>query len=107
MAKSKCTLKDVAKACNVSAYTVSRAINGKKDISKETKEMILSVAKKMGYIANSGARNLRVGSTNNIAVIYDDFENPYYNMVIKELAYKLQEKGYYMTMFYDFDSILG
>ena len=30
--KSKCTLKDVAKACGVSAYTVSRAIYDKKDI---------------------------------------------------------------------------
>lgn len=105
MSKSKCTLKDVAKACNVSAYTVSRAINGKKDISKDTKEKILKVAKQMGYIANFGARNLKVGSTNNIAIIYDDFENPYYNMVIKELAYKLNENGYYMTLFYDFDSI--
>lgn len=102
---AKCTLKDVAKACNVSAYTVSRAINNKKDISKETKDKILAVAKKMGYVANIGARNLRVGSTNNIAIIYDDFENPYYNLVIKELATKLYENGFYMTLFYDFDSI--
>lgn len=102
---SKCTLADVAKACNVSRYTVSRAINDKKDISKETKEMILTVAKEMGYIVNMNARNLRIGSTKNIAIIYDDFENPYYNMIIKELAIKLNERNYSITLFYDFDSI--
>lgn len=102
---SKCTLQDVAKACNVSAYTVSRAVNDKKDISKETKEKILKVAKEMGYIANSSARNLRTGQTKNIAIIYDDFENPYYNMIIKKMAIKLNDLDYSITIFYDFDSI--
>jgi hypothetical protein len=54
--KNKCTLKDVAKACGVSAYTVSRAINGKKDISDATRERILETAKKIGYVPNTTAR---------------------------------------------------
>ncbi len=103
--KSKCTLKDVAKACGVSAYTVSRAMNDKKDISKETKEKILKVAKEMGYVQNLNAKNLRTGSSQNIAIIYDDFENPYYNTLIKKITSILNERGYSVTLFYDFDSI--
>lgn len=103
--KAKCTLKDVALACGVSAYTVSRAMNDKKDISKETKERILEVAKEMGYVQNVNAKNLRVGSSRNIAIIYDDFENPYYNYLIKKITYILSENGYSVTLFYDLDSI--
>lgn len=101
----KCTLADVAKACGVATYTVSRAINDKKDISKETKERILKVAKEMGYTTNVTAKNLRVGNSNTIAIVYDDFENPYYNSLIKKISYKLNEQGYAITLFYDFDSI--
>lgn len=101
----KCTLADVAKACGVSAYTVSRAINDKKDISNETKERILKVAKEMGYTTNVTAKNLRVGNSNTIAIVYDDFENPYYNSLIKKISYKLNEEGYSIALFYDFDSI--
>lgn len=101
----KCTLADVAKACGVATYTVSRAINDKKDISKETKERILKVAKEMGYTTNVNAKNLRTGSSNTIAIVYDDFENPYYNSLIKKISYKLNEEGYSITLFYDFDSI--
>ena len=103
--KSKCTLKDVAKACGVSAYTVSRAINDKKDISKETKEKILEKAKELGYVQNLNAKSLRTGNSNNIAIVYDDFENPYYNTLIKKITTILNEKGYFVTLFYDFDSI--
>lgn len=101
----KCTLADVAKACGVATYTVSRAINDKKDISKETKERILKVAKEMGYTTNVTAKNLRVGNSNTIAIVYDDFENPYYNSLIKKISYKLNEEGYSIALFYDFDSI--
>ena len=101
----KCTLADVAKACGVATYTVSRAINDKKDISKETKERILKVAKEMGYTTNVTAKNLRVGNSNTIAIVYDDFENPYYNSLIKKISYKLNEAGYSIALFYDFDSI--
>lgn len=101
----KCTLADVAKACGVATYTVSRAMNDKKDISKETKERILKVAKEMGYITNVNAKNLRTGSSNTIAIVYDDFENPYYNSLIKKISYRLNKEGYAITLFYDFDSI--
>ena len=103
--KAKCTLKDVALACGVSAYTVSRAMNDKKDISKETKERILKVAQEMGYVQNISAKNLRTGSSKTVAIIYDDFENPYYNSLIRKITNILNENGYYVTLFYDLDSI--
>lgn len=39
------SLKDIAKACQVSVATVSKALNDHNDISAETKERIRQVAK--------------------------------------------------------------
>ncbi len=46
------TVKDIAKFLNVSASTVSRALNNNSEISQKTKEIIWSTAKKMGYLPN-------------------------------------------------------
>lgn len=105
MAKSSCTLKDVAKACGVSAYTVSRALNDKPDISKSTREHIVQKAREMGYVVNTAAKNLRAGETKTVGLVYDDFENPFYSILIKKIAELLYEKGYDTTLFYDFESI--
>lgn len=60
------TIKDVAKKLNVSISSVSRAFNDKYDIKKETKELILSTAKDMGYYPNPIARKLSQNKSLNI-----------------------------------------
>ena len=52
------TLKDVALRAGVSIRTVSRAINGLDDISAETRQKILLVAKNLGYRPSMLARAL-------------------------------------------------
>ena len=52
------TIRDVAKACNVSVTTVSKALNGYTDVKETTKEKILSVAKSLNYVPNTSARTL-------------------------------------------------
>ena len=42
------TMKDIAKLCNVSVSTVSKALMCADDISEDTKQMIFSVAKENG-----------------------------------------------------------
>lgn len=63
MAK-RVTLSTIAKVCNTSIGTVSRALTGKTDINPETKAYILQVADQLGYRPNnpsSGSRSLRIG----------------------------------------------
>lgn len=45
------SLKDIAKACQVSVATVSKALNDHNDISAETKERIRQVAKEHGIFS--------------------------------------------------------
>ena len=56
-------LKDISERCGVSVATVSKALNGHKDVSRETREKLIKVAKEMGYFPNSQARALKTKRT--------------------------------------------
>ena len=50
--KKKLTLGDIAKACNTSNVTVSKALSGKNGMSEELRKKIISAAREMGYISS-------------------------------------------------------
>ena len=80
MAK-RVTIKEVAKAANVTPQTVSRAMRNAPDISEETRERILKIASKLNYVKNSTASALRSGSTRLIAVIFDNLRNVFFSIM--------------------------
>lgn len=53
------TLKDVAKAANVTAGTVHRALANKEGVSEQVRRAIVEQAKQMGYTANSLASSMK------------------------------------------------
>ncbi|HEY3770800.1 MAG TPA: LacI family DNA-binding transcriptional regulator, partial [Candidatus Angelobacter sp.] len=55
------TLKDISKEAGVDVATVSRALNGSYGVHKDTRERVLSVAKRLNYRVNQMARGLAVG----------------------------------------------
>lgn len=64
------TLKDIAQAAGVSESTASRALNGNARISKNTRENINKIAKKLNYHPNFSAKSLSRGESNIIGVIF-------------------------------------
>jgi DNA-binding LacI/PurR family transcriptional regulator len=54
---------DLARHLNVSIGTVSRALNGRSDVSAETRQRVLDAADKLGYSPNQSGRSLRQGAT--------------------------------------------
>ncbi len=63
------TLKEIAKKCDVSPASVSKALNHASDISKETAERIRQTAKDMGYFPNAAARALKTNRSYNIGIL--------------------------------------
>ena len=59
MSKKYITLKDIAKALNLSASTVSRAMRNNPAISAETTELVQTFAKEHKYKPNVLAMQLR------------------------------------------------
>lgn len=93
-------LKDIAEVIGVSVATVSKALNGSHEISEETKERIVRVAKDMGYIANSSARSLKTNRSYNIGVVYldkADLGHEYFSTVLSSIQDTLRKQGYDLT----------
>ncbi|WP_240410172.1 LacI family DNA-binding transcriptional regulator [Flavisolibacter nicotianae] len=53
------TIKDIAKALNLSTSTVSRALRGSYEISDETQKQVLEYAEKINYRPNPIALSLK------------------------------------------------
>ena len=84
----KVTMRDVAKAANVSQSTVSRILNpssskSKVPISEETKQKVLTVVEELGYQPNQYARNLRGKNTLMIGMLIADISNPFYHPMVR------------------------
>lgn len=56
-------LKELSRLLNLSATTVSRAINGYPEVNAETRARVLAAARKYGYVPNQMARRLATGRT--------------------------------------------
>ncbi|WP_163711575.1 LacI family DNA-binding transcriptional regulator [Mangrovibacterium lignilyticum] len=67
--KASITIHDIARELNISASTVSRALNDNPRISKATKDKIKAKALEMGYQPNTIASNLRNQKTNTIGIV--------------------------------------
>lgn len=66
------TIKEIAKASNVSVATVSNVINGTGRASEETKRIVRKVIEELNYTPNYVAKNLKMKSTRSIGVIAED-----------------------------------
>ncbi len=84
----KISIKEIAKKAGVSKATVSRVLNNKKNVKKETEEKVLKIMDELGYVPDERARNLSLGINNNIALIVPS-DNPIYLNIIQKINKKL------------------
>ncbi|MGC8545692.1 MAG: LacI family DNA-binding transcriptional regulator [Athalassotoga sp.] len=92
------TLKDVAKKAGVSLSAASRALNGRQDVSEETRKRISETARALGYVPNRFAASLKFQKTHTIGVIIEDNANPFWAEVLKGVESQAQEKGYQIIL---------
>ncbi|NJL12336.1 MAG: LacI family transcriptional regulator [Microscillaceae bacterium] len=88
------TIKDIAKALNLSFSTVSRALRGHPDVNQETKKKILALAEQLNYEKNPLALSLRKQKTNAIGVIIPEIANPFFSRIISGIQHVAYEAGY-------------
>lgn len=77
------TIRDVAKEAGVSVATVSRALNGHTNVTKETREAIEAAAKALNFVPHSGARSLTIRQTDTIGVILPDLFGEFFSEIIR------------------------
>ncbi|MEI7884475.1 MAG: LacI family DNA-binding transcriptional regulator [Clostridia bacterium] len=93
------TIKDIAKAANVSACTVSRYLNGKIKIKQETGKHIDDAVKSMGYHANPIARSLKTKKTYNIAMIVPALSFDIFSEMADAVNNEIIKYDYYLSLY--------
>lgn len=64
-------IKRLAQHLDISIGTVSRALNGRPDVSDDTRRRVLEAAAELGYVANQSGRSLRQGTTQAIGFMIE------------------------------------
>ena len=76
------TIYDIAKQLDVSAATVSRALNNNKSVNASTKKKVNDLAEKMGYRHNLFASSLRLQKTHTIGIILHELNSYFITSVL-------------------------
>jgi LacI family transcriptional regulator len=80
------TMRDVARAANVSQSTVSRVLSrapSRVPISEDTTQKVLAAIKELGYHPNQYARSLRGQKNYMIGIMVADISNPFYHPMVR------------------------
>ena len=88
------TIKDVAKAANVSVATVSRVLNKKSNVSDEAIEAVNLAVESLGYSPNFLGRDLRKSETKRILAIIASTEQSFYSDVLRGMEQAAFAQGY-------------
>lgn len=96
--KKYVTMRDVAERAMVSVNTVSKVLNNKSDISKETRERVLKAAKELGYIKNVTASALRNSKTKIVGVVLEDTTNLFFAEVLEGIEAAARKYGYRLLL---------
>jgi len=94
MVKKNVTIHDIAKELNITASTVSRALNDHPLISDSTKERVRKVVKKLNYQPNTVAANLRKGKANTVGLVIPRINRIFFANIISGIESVLNEAGY-------------
>lgn len=88
------TIKDVAQLAGVAVTTVSRVLNNRGYISKETRKKVEDAMKKLNYEPNEVARSLYRKKSNIIGLIIPDVSHPFFAKLANYVEYCAYENGY-------------
>lgn len=102
----KPTLEDVAREAGVSRATVSRVVNGIRNVDPRLDEIVWQAVTKIGYVPNRAARSLVTRRTGTVALVVSDseshdddpfmsrfFADPYFGRVVGGIMSVLRPAG--------------
>ena len=88
------SISDIAQKANVSATTVSRALNNHGYVNEETKNEIIRIADELGYRPKQYKKRNGFSSSKLIGVVVPDIKNAYFGEIIRGIEEVTFQKGY-------------
>ncbi|GAB2764142.1 LacI family DNA-binding transcriptional regulator [Rhabdobacter roseus] len=98
------TIKEIARQLGVSKSTVSRALRDSSEISQETKDRVLELARQLNYSPNPIALSLLNNRTHTLGIIVPEIANPFFSTAIggvEDIAYS---RGYHVMIYQSHES---
>ncbi len=92
------TIDDIARMAEVSAATVSRALNNSGYVAEKTRRRIMDAVKATGFTPNAAARTLVTQNTKLIGLLFPTLENPIYTEILKGVNEAAMKAGYSVVL---------
>lgn len=96
---NKVTIEDIARVLNITAATVSRALNDHPGIAETTRKVVKETAARLHYQPNRIASSLRLGRSNILGVIIPSAEINFFGSVIHGIE-KIATQNKYSVLIY-------
>lgn len=94
----RATLRDIAAALGLSVNTVSRALGDKDSVSAKTRAAVQAEAARIGYVPNTLARSLVLGSAMTLGLVITNPSNPFYAQLISSIELRVRAQGYSLLL---------
>jgi DNA-binding LacI/PurR family transcriptional regulator len=97
------TIEDVARLAGVGRGTVSRVINGGRNVRPAVLEAVQAAIDTLGYSVNQSARNLARGHTGSVAFVISEreerlFEDPNFGLFVRVFSRQLRAQGRHLLI---------
>lgn len=92
------TIRDVARAANVSISTVSHVLSGKRPTSGQTRRRVQDVIEQLGYRPNRVAQSLVWRRPFALGLIIPDITNPYFPAFAHGAEDRVRDRGYTLML---------
>lgn len=103
MKPKKATIRDIAKAADVSISTVSRVINDYKWVDPEVRQRVMDVMQELHYVPNYNAAAMAKGRTDTIVILVPTIVNPFFTAFVSVAMRTLRKAGY-IPLVYETDN---
>jgi LacI family transcriptional regulator len=91
-------LADVARLAGVSTTTASRALNGRGELTDDTRAAVLDAANRLGFRPSPFAQSLRTHRSNTVGLIVPHVDHPFYASILQGAQTHLRDAGYRLIL---------
>ena len=96
------TIKDISARCGVSVSTVSKVLNGYREIGEKTRNQVFKAAEELGYVQGERGRYARQQKEYQIGVLfstlyYQGLKNEYFAHILSAFRAEATKAGYDIT----------
>ena len=95
---AQATIRDVARAAEVSVASVSRAMNGHPSVLPATRKRVLEAASRLNYVPHAGARSLSLAQAHAIGVVLPDLHGEFFSEIVRGMDREAGQLGYQLLL---------